>query len=222
MKKAINFLLLLALVLSFGQATAQESKPYWAEILAFKKADSAAPPPRKAILFVGSSSFRAWRDVQNAFPQHKIINRGFGGSSLPHVIAYADDIIFPYKPKQIVIYCGENDLAASDTVSAATVAARFQELFTRVLARLPKTPGVFVSMKPSPSRWKLREKMQEGNRLIQKFLATKKRTTYVDVWPAMLNEKGETKTELFTADMLHMNAEGYKIWAALIEPKLKK
>lgn len=69
------------------------------------------------MLFVGSSSFTKWTDVQNYFPGYKIINRGFGGYSLPDVIRYADNIVFPYHPKQIVNYCGENDLAAADSVT---------------------------------------------------------------------------------------------------------
>src|SRR5215210_929625 len=81
-------------------AAAQEQPPFRSEIQAFKKQDSLAQQPTNAILFVGSSSFRLWKDVQQAFPAHTIVNRGFGGSSLPDVIRYADDIIFPYKPKQ--------------------------------------------------------------------------------------------------------------------------
>src|SRR4051795_2499220 len=113
--KIILFLLLFANVL-----TAQQKTPFWDDIQAFKKQDSIQMPPQHAILFVGSSSFTKWTDVQNYFPDYQIINRGFGGSSLPDIIRYVDDIIFPYYPKEIVIYCGDNDLAASDTVSAQT------------------------------------------------------------------------------------------------------
>src|SRR6476620_5586485 len=94
------FLALIISVCSFAQ-----EKPFWQEIRAFQKQDSIRFPPKKAILFVGSSTFRMWKNVQTDFPKHIIINRGFGGSGLPNVIDYADQIIFPYKPKQIVIYC---------------------------------------------------------------------------------------------------------------------
>ncbi len=104
---------------------------------------------------MGSSSFRMWKNVQQDFPGYTIINRGFGGSSLPDVINYADEIIFPYEPKQIVIYCGENDLAASDTVTAQMVVDRFKALFFLIRDRMPDVPVVFVSIKPSPSREKL-------------------------------------------------------------------
>ena len=97
----------------------------------FKKQDSLNPPPANAILFVGSSSFRKWTDVSNYFPGYTIINRGFGGSTLPDVIRYTNDIIIPYHPKQVVIYCGDNDLASSDAITADSVFERFRVLFER-------------------------------------------------------------------------------------------
>src|SRR5580658_5491940 len=83
---------------------AKQPPPFWNEISEFKHQDSLQRPPSGAILFVGSSSFRKWTNVQSYFPGHTIINRGFGGSTLPDVIRYAGEIIFPYHPKQIVIY----------------------------------------------------------------------------------------------------------------------
>src|SRR5690606_5852912 len=105
-----TILLLWCLCCLSGFLQAQE-KPFDAEIQAFLKQDSMEFPPQNAILFVGSSSIRMWKDIQNDFPDKPIINRGFGGSVLQDVILYAPQIIFPYKPRQVVIYVGENDFA---------------------------------------------------------------------------------------------------------------
>src|SRR6476646_5697315 len=121
--------LLLVLFISIVHIVFSQEPPFWNDIQSFKKQDSVHMPPQHEILFVGSSSFTKWTDVQNYFPDYPIINRGFGGSSLPDLVRYADDIIFPYQPKEIVIYCGDNDLAASDTVSAQTVFERFKTLY---------------------------------------------------------------------------------------------
>ena len=109
-----------------------KAQPFAADIAAFQIQDAASFPAKQSILFVGSSSFTKWKDVQSYFPGYPIINRGFGGSSLPDVIRYADQIIFSYEPKQIVIYCGENDFAASDTVTAEMVVDRFETLFNLI------------------------------------------------------------------------------------------
>ncbi|MEP7376245.1 MAG: GDSL-type esterase/lipase family protein [Chitinophagaceae bacterium] len=202
---------------------AQEQKPaFWDDIQAFKKKDSVSFPAKDAILFIGSSSFTKWQDVQNYFPSYTIINRGFGGSSLPDVIRYAEDIIFSYQPKQIVIYCGENDLAGSDTVRAQLVFNRFKQLYNIIRDHYPKVKVTYVSMKPSPSRTHLMPKMLEGNLLIKNFLKKKKKTSFVDVYYSMLEADGKPIESIFLEDKLHMNAKGYEIWQKLIEPHLLK
>jgi lysophospholipase L1-like esterase len=211
-------ILLFFLLFTFCFATAQ---PFAADIAAFKKQDSVSFPPKNAILFVGSSSFTNWKDVQNYFPGYTIINRGFGGSSLPDVIRYANDIIFPYLPKQIVIYCGENDIAGDSTVTGKMVSERFEQLFTDIRKQLPGVPVVYISMKPSPSRWHMKDRMIEGNERIKKFLKKKKNVKFISVWKSMLGPDGTPVKEIFLEDKLHMNAKGYAIWQKLIKPYLE-
>lgn len=219
MKWTRLFLLLQLFTLT---AFAQENKaPFWNDIQQFKKKDSAAFPQAEQILFVGSSSFTMWKDVQDYFPQHPIINRGFGGSSITDLIRYANDIILPYQPKQIVIYCGENDFAGDEKLMPAQVAERFYELFNIIRKKYKKVPIAYVSMKPSPSRTHLMAKFDVANVMIREFLKKKKRTDYIDVYHAMLNSDGTPMTDIFLKDNLHMNKKGYAIWQKIIEPYLK-
>lgn len=215
MKRLLTVLFVCCSLVLFAQ-----DRPFWKEVKAFKSADSVKAPPQNAIVFVGSSSFRMWKDLQNAFPRHVVINRGFGGSSLPHVIDYADEIVIPYKPKQVVIYCGENDFT-SDTVTSKTVTDRFVTLFNLLRKELPRTEIVFVSMKPSPSRQRLMTEIEAANDAIRDFLQSKKRAAYVDIWDDMLDKNGAPRKELFLKDMLHMNEAGYAIWQKAIAPHLK-
>ena len=194
---------------------------FWNDIQNFKKQDSVSFPPRNAILLIGSSSFTKWTDVQDYFPGYTIVNRGFGGSTLLDEIYYVNDIVFPYQPKQIIIYCGENDLASSDTVSAAMVLDRFKQLF-QMIRNKTEAPIAYISMKPSPSRRHLFPKMREGNQLIKDFLATQKNTAFIDVHQKMLNTTGEPFPEIFLDDSLHMNAKGYAIWKKEMEPYMQK
>jgi len=214
-----GILLSLFIVINFSVVSAQ---PFKEDIDNFKKQDSIKPPPQHAILFVGSSSFTKWKDVQDYFPGYTIINRGFGGSSLPDVIRYANDIIIPYHPKQLVIYCGDNDFAASDTVTAQIVLDRFKKLFSIIRKKLPAANIVYISIKPSPSRARLMAKGEEANNSIKNFLAKQKNTSFVDVYHLMLGENGRPLPSIFLADSLHMNANGYAIWKKAIEPHLKK
>ena len=215
-------LLFLFVHIFFTQGVYAQCTPFWNEIKTFIKEDSANAPPPNAILFVGSSSFRMWKDVQEAFPAYPIINRGFGGSTLVDVIRYAYDIILPYHPKQILIYCGENDLSASDTVDAADVVMRFKTLYGIIRQNLPNTLVQFVSIKPSPSRSHLMPQMEKANEEIKQFLQKEQRAGFIDVYHSMLNEKGQPKMDIFLDDKLHMNRAGYAIWQKIIQPYLLK
>ena len=218
-KYLIKQILLLFVIISCYSVNAQ---PFINEIKAFRRADSASMPPQNAILLIGSSSFTNWKDVAKYFPEHTIINRGFGGSSLPHMTMYAEDIIFKYNPKQIIIYCGENDIAGSSTVTADTVFERFKILYSIIRSKYKKVPIAYISMKPSPSREKYLEMMQKGNALIKGFMEQQKRSSYIDVYSSMLDANGKVLTHIFISDKLHMNAEGYKIWQGVIAPYLVK
>lgn len=196
--------------------------PFWKDIEDFKKADAAQTPPKGAILFVGSSSFTKWKDVQDYFPGYTIVNRGFGGSQLTDVIRYSYDVILPYAPKQVVIYCGENDLAGSDTITASDVVLRFKTLFGIIRQNLPNATIDFISFKPSPSRKKHFPAFKKANAEINAFLKTQKKAAFINVYDAMLNNQGEPMQDLFLEDQLHMKPQGYRIWQKIILPYLQK
>lgn len=219
--KKIVFLFFAAIIVITSNAQ-QEPYPFWNDIQSFKQKDSVQAPPANAILFVGSSSFTMWKDVQDYFPGYTIINRGFGGSTLPDVIRYANEVIYPYKPKQVVIYCGENDLASSDSITARDVFERFKILYAMIRNQFKNIPIAYISMKPSPSRQKLFPKMIAGNNMIKDFLKKKKHSAFIDVYSKMLNSDGKPMDDIFLDDKLHMNNKGYAIWQKEIQPFLIK
>ena len=213
---------LFVLVFSLHTTYAQNAPAFWAEIANFKKQDASKAPEQHAILFVGSSSFTKWTDVSDYFPGYTIINRGFGGSTLVDVIRYTYDVILPYHPKQVVIYCGENDLAYSDTVSPTEVLRRVQTLFAMIRINLPKATIDFVSIKPSPVRASIQPRVIESNRLIKAYIEKQMNAAFIDVYHPMLDGKGHMREEIYLSDRLHMKPEGYAIWKRIIQPYLLK
>jgi lysophospholipase L1-like esterase len=213
--------LFIALLLCVGFVKAQHA-PFYSEIQQFKIEDSTHFPPKHAILFLGSSSFRKWADVQKYFPGYTVINRGFGGSSFPDAIRYTDEIVFPYQPRQVIIYEGDNDLASSEKITPDSVLNRFKSLFYLIRKRLPNTNISFVSIKPSLSRQKLMPEMVRANLLIKNFLKDKKNAAFIDVYHSMLDKEGNPDKSIFLEDGLHMNAKGYAIWQKIIQPYLIK
>lgn len=220
---SIAVLSLAAVLALVGKTVGDEApKPSAADhweptIKAFEDQDRKSPPRVGGNVFVGSSSIRMWK-LDASFPKHSVINRGFGGSQLGDSVRYAERIVIPYKPRVVVVYAGDNDLSAGKTSEA--VFADYQAFRNKIHAALPETKIVFVSIKPSPSRWKLHEKALEANRLIREEIAQGKGQVFIDVWAPMLDGDGMPRPELFLKDQLHMNETGYEIWNKLVEPHL--
>lgn len=215
----IFLLILLATFAARAQETYTRANLWEKEINAFAEIDRKQTPPENAILFVGSSSIRMWENLRASFPNLKVINRGFGGSRLEDVDHYFNQIVTPYKPKTIVLYAGENDL--NEGVAPETVVESYRKFAEMVHQKLPKTKILYVSAKPSPSRWKIADQFRRANDLIKAEIARDRKAKYVDVWTAMLGANGEPLPEIFRDDKLHMNEKGYAIWTRIIEKYLK-
>jgi lysophospholipase L1-like esterase len=186
-------------------------------ISAFEEQDEKEPPPKGAVLFVGSSSIRMWPQ-EKSFPKHATINRGFGGSQIADSVHFADRLVLKHEPGTIVFYAGDNDIARMK--SPEQVAEDFQAFVKIVHEKLPKTKIVFIGIKPSLARWKLAETIQRANKLIQAQCEKGERLVFVDVFPPMLGDDGKPRPELFLKDGLHMTEAGYAVWTKLILPHL--
>ncbi|NII85670.1 GDSL-type esterase/lipase family protein [Pedobacter sp. SG908] len=219
MKKSSFVLLCLSLLTI--TAFAQKKPNFWDDVQVIKKYDQMYKPPVNPVLFVGSSSIRKWDNCTQVFAKYNALNRGIGGAVINDITYYLNDVVFPYQPKQIVLYVGENDLP-NETVTPDTVLKRTIHLFQAIRVKLPTVPIVYISIKPSPSRDKFKEKAIASNALIKKFLAGEANTKFVNIYPLMLTKDGQLRPELFVDDMLHMNAAGYAIWRKAVEPHLLK
>lgn len=197
----------------------QVSSPAWeADMQRFEAADAQSPPPRGGVLFIGSSSIRFWDTLAQDFPGVPVINRGFGGSELRDSTWYADRIIVPYAPRQILIYAGDNDLNAGRTPQQ--LRADFVAFVERVRRDLPKAKIAYISNKPSPSRAQLLPVQRAANTLIAAE-AKRQGVDYIDIFTPMLDASGQPDESLFIEDRLHMNRAGYVIWQRAIAPYLQ-
>lgn len=218
MKKVLAF---LAVILLFTNIYSQNKPAFWDDIQEFKALNQENPPTKGAILLLGSSSFTMWKDVNSYFPEKEIINRGFGGSSLYDLNFYSDELLKPYAPKQIIIYCGENDFAGNENLTSKEVFNRYKHFYAEIRRYYPEIPVAYVSIKMSPSREKLWPKFTTTNAMIKKFMDRKKNAEYIDITQAMNAAEGKIREDLFLEDRLHMKPEGYQIWKKVMEPYLK-
>ncbi len=184
----------------------------------FAATDAIAPPPQHAVLFIGSSSIRFWDTLAADFPGVPVINRGFGGSEIRDSTWYADRIVVPYAPRQILLYAGDNDLASGR--SPVQLRDDFRRFVARVRHDLPRAKIAYISNKPSPSRAPLLAAQREANSLIRQDIAAMKGVRFIDVFTPMLDGNGQPREDLFIGDRLHMNRAGYELWRQVVAPYL--
>lgn len=185
---------------------------------AFALADQQQAPRQGGILFVGSSSIRLWSNLETQFGDEPVIKRGFGGSRMLDVTNHVDLLVLPYKPRLIVVYAGDNDLAEGRTPQ--DVLASFTQFVERVRAELPDSRIAYLSIKPSPLRASLMPQAIETNALIERYSAKVANLDYIDIYTPMLGADGQPRADLFSGDSLHLNPAGYAVWKSAISPHL--
>jgi len=199
---------------------------FWeGEIRRFERQDRRDGPPEGVILFTGSSSIRFWKTLAEDMAPLRVANRGFGGAQIHQVTFYADRIIFPYKPKGIVFYAGENDIAGmkfSKGKSPQELLEAFKEFCETVHGRLPDVSIYFISIKLPKLRLEHWPQMQIANKMIRLYCEKDERLAYIDVVPPMLDEEGRPRKDLFKWDGIHMNPKGYVIWTEVVKPILEE
>ena len=192
-----------------------------AELAAIAANDQRRLPPAGSILFVGSSTIRMWQGLEQAFPeQGPVIRRGVGGSRLQEWVEFVPDLVLPYRPRQIVLYAGENDLV--EGFGPMDLLGAFVAFVRRVRIHLPEVPIAYVSIKPSPSRMAQLEAMREANLLIQTFVLNEPNLDYIELHAAMLDNDGQPRPELYQRDKLHLTREGYGLWRQVISAHLRR
>lgn len=185
------------------------------ELAAFAEADRRQLPAPGGVLFVGSSTIRLWRSLAQDFgAQPVVINRGFGGSTMADCAELARELVLPLRPRQVLVYAGDNDLAEGRTPQQ--VLDSFARFVTTLRAELPALRIDYIAVKPSPAREALLPLMRETNALVAAYLKTLPNGAYIDVFTPMLAPDGRPRAELFAADRLHLNDAGYRLWQSVI------
>lgn len=206
----------------FG-ARAAESVPreqkFDREIEAMLSADATNAPLAGGIVFTGSSSIRVWKTLTHDMEGLRVVNRGFGGSEMSDLNRYARRIVVPLRPRVVVVYEGDNDLAGGKEMEP--LLADFRRFIALMRESLPETRILFLAVKPSPSRLSILEKQQQFNRQLKELAMGNPKLGFMDVATPMLDARGKPREELFLDDRLHMKPSGYEVWMRVLKPVLQ-
>ena len=200
-------------------ATATKSR-FKDAIDAFVEADKTNPPPKHSILFIGSSIFRQWTNLKEQMAPLPVFNRAFGGSQTADILEHMDSVVLPYEPKVIVYYCGSNDVNAKK--SATEIADRFREFVERVGKKLPQTKILYVSINRAPQKQAKWDIVDEANKRVQEYCERNQHLGFIDVNPALFDNNGNPRLELYRDDKLHFLEPAYEEFTAIIKPVVAK
>ncbi|MDD7986150.1 GDSL-type esterase/lipase family protein [Lentisphaera marina] len=221
MKKILMILILLSMSnLAFAELAEYPSPLRFEEsIKAFGKLEKESNPPKGAIVVTGSSTIRMWNTIHADLKPLKLIHRGFGGSNMNDLYHYSDELIIKHKARAVVIYEGDNDLAAG--VSPEQIHNKFLELKNKLLKSDENLRIYLLSVKPSIARKSFLDKTREVNDLFKKTCASNEQLFFIDTFSQMM-EDDEIKSDVFIKDKLHYNKRGYEIWSKTIRLILLK
>jgi lysophospholipase L1-like esterase len=212
--------LVVVLALSLGVVMGVRGDPSrWdGDIAAFEVLDPS--PVKPQVLLYGSSSFRLWTNVAQAFPGISVLNRGFGGSQLSDLNFYFERAVVPHRPRILLVYGGDNDLAEGKT--PAEVLADFHDLVGRARRILPQTRVAFLAVKPSPKRENLLALQKDANERVRSYAQGRRRVDFLDTATPLLTGEGRPDPRLFRPDQLHLNEAGYERWRRVLEPYIRR
>lgn len=222
-----NFLLIvLILIVScaplYKYRELPEVKAWESDIEKFEQLDISKSYPSDAILFAGSSSIRLWSTIGKDMLPNNVIQRGYGGAKLSDFVVYADRIIYPHPCQAIVIFIA-NDIAGNDDdKSPLEVSQLFKKTLNIIRRKFKDTPVFWISITPTPSRWHVWPEIKEANEMIKEICVKHQNTYYIDTEKYFLSSSGLPKNDLFVADRLHLNANGYALWSRIIKNELNK
>lgn len=208
----------LALLIITGlhfQASAQDPLRFQKEVDQIHEKYPPHVQRDNLVLFTGSSSIKMWKDIESDFPDHEVINAGFGGSQTFELLHYVNELILDYKPSKVFIYEGDNDVSSGK--SSTQIILTMHELVTAIHEALPETEILLISAKPSISRWHLKDEYMDLNQHLEEYSQLFDYVQYVNIWDTMLNAEGSPKAEIFLEDKLHMNRAGYDLWAEVVK-----
>lgn len=219
---ALPFIFLFFSLSSLGQKTNWDStyRPgnYAVRVAHFR----SYPDSKKDIIFLGNSitDYTNWNELLQ-LPRAR--NRGISGDITFGVLERLDEVTAG-KPAKIFILIGINDI--SRNIPDSIILDNYRKIIYRIKKESPKTKIYFNTIFPVNNTFPARNHFNKDAHILYinqelKKLGEAEKFTVIDAWPSFLdNEKRLDKK--YTYDGLHPNSEGYKKWATILIPYLKK
>jgi hypothetical protein len=230
MNKKNRLLNLILWVTIFGYLTAcnptrkyvETAKVWEPEIQKLEAQDKVDSDPKDAILFIGSSSIRLWKNIKSDMAPYNVIQRGYGGAKFTDLLVYTKRLVYPHDFKAVVIFVANDITGDKNDKTPREVLGLFKSTEKIIRKKYKKQPIYFIGITPNKSRWKVWQQAREANHLIESYCKTKKNLHFIATESAYLGPDGQPIDEYFISDRLHLTQKGYDVWAKIIKENLNK
>ena len=187
----------------------------------FESLNSVEKHTDSALLFFGSSYIRMWENIRNDIAYNDIIHRGFGGCNLRDVAYYINRILASHHPKGIFFYVGNDIVDANNDKDPEQVFELFKFIVQEIRVKQPSIPITWLKISPSEKRWKVWDKVQQANLLIEQYCNSQANLFSIRFQHHFLGADGLPIKSLYKNDKLHYNVQGYKVWGTAIKDQVK-
>lgn len=187
------------------------------EIQKLEAKDKIEKDPENAVLFIGSSSVRLWKNIEKDMDPYPVIQRGYGGAKFTDLIVFTKRIVEPHKFRAVAIFVANDISGSKDDKTPREVLGLFKGVEKIIRKKNKNQPIFFIAITPTMSRWQVWPQIREANALIESYCKTKKNLFFINTEAAYLGADGKPIDEYFISDKLHQTQKGYDVWAKAIK-----
>ncbi|TWU51066.1 hypothetical protein Poly51_43600 [Rubripirellula tenax] len=209
-------------------AIAQVDEPYrsraiekWEdEIRKLESLDSSETDPADAVLLLGSSSIRRWTQAAIDLAPYRVVRRGYGGAKYSDLAVFAERLIQPHQYRAVVMFVGNDISGDAHDHTVDQVDGWVRHIVDVSRKHQSGSPVLIVEVTPTGKRFEHWSAIRRLNAQLREIALSTPMVYFVPTAASFLDPDGNPRSELFVDDRLHLNDQGYVIWAELIRDQL--
>ena len=169
------------------------------------------------VLIMGSSTMDYWKTWQTDIGGRLGYNVGIGGTIVEDWLYAYDKLVKPFNPSVILVYLGGNNINNMGH-TGAYAESLMEQLLGKMHADFPDAEIYYIYSMAVPSCYKGGKFNTEYGAFIDEMKALVEKTDWLSGIDTFndLTKDGEAKKEMYRNDGIHLNDDGYDVFARII------
>ncbi|MBM3967680.1 MAG: hypothetical protein FJ308_21885 [Planctomycetes bacterium] len=192
----------------------------WEKDVEKLSATNATAGSKDTVVCLGSSSFRIWDTIDNDMAPYRMVRRAYGSARYRDLAIYTPKLIHNFTFNKAMVFVGNDIVGKELDVTPETVGKLARIVVSSILREQPTATIYLIAVTPTPSRFKLWDKIQQVNQQLEQIASEQSQVRFVPTANSFIGEDGQPIEGYFTTDKLHLNEDGYKVWAEILKKHL--